>query len=875
MGASDSKIVFKRGIFRLSEERNIPADDEYWTSFWELPESSEDVFSLFSPADIRRSRDQALENIETLILALTSRLFVLRHHPSFPDNELAPEREALNCVRVLTRILPYLYEKESLHQWEEQFFWGARKRRTRQATIANEVLFDEARGDKEDTDGEKEHFEDAKPLAEELLDTMVDMLFFSEFTIPKQQPGRPKVTYAIWQSGVGCNTAVPTTKEFESNRCELLRLILALAGRGLYMSSPTLTQSGVRTLTHLCTNPDKQVVLSVLCSLLNTTLKYHPASWRVPYNSLVIRDTKQLLVTQSLHLLLAMLVYTVPEHIDAASRKNYYRHFLGRLHRPQDFQFIVDGVSRILTQPLQDKTSYLPGTHASINLSAEMLMLFWEMIQCNKRFRSFVIDTDRAHDFIVLTLFYAIEYKNDPAKQGIVRMCAFLLQTMSVEKNFGLHLNKKFVGQESLPPGIRINSFDGSYADFLIHSIYTLITTSQGGLTAIYPALLAIINNIAPYIENLGASGSSQLMHLFVLMSSPSFLLANETNHTLLRSLLESINTIVEHKYKENTQLVVAIIKNKKPVENLRTFTLESGLEEMERRNRRRKDANGNGDADITSRRTSVDSVEAPRSPVDQTHGLEDVSEDNAFAIGEDDDSDDEPQPTPAASTTSENQSQTSSTPNVDDSVPVQLRGMSEKARGKMPAGVRSFSRQNSTTSLGTYSVAGQSASGNFEPSSYWIESWLPELPLHTFLTVIQQVSSLLPRKAGQDVFSPVNIQRIREMDLVGVEAAPIKVHSFEWSPLSLGWYESMLWGVVYASEMQIAKGTSGIWTGTGVKLFRIQETAAAGPTLSSPRGAVDAVGSNIVSRLGQINLRGAGGAGGSAGGYASQASGN
>ncbi|KAM3523449.1 hypothetical protein MY4038_008186 [Beauveria bassiana] len=796
MGASDSKIVFKRGIFRLSEERDIPADDEYWTSFWELPESSEDVFSLFSPADIRRSRDQALENIETLILALTSRLFVLRHHPSFPDNELAPEREALNCVRVLTRVLPYIYEKESLHPWEEQFFWGSRKRRTRQGAIANEVLFDESRDDKEETEGDKTHFEDAKPLAEELLDTLVDMLFFSEFTIPKQQPGRPKVTYAIWQSGVGCNTA---------------------------------------------------------------TLKYHPASWRVPYNSLIIRDTKQLLVTQSLHLLLATLVYTVPEHIDASSRKNHYRHFLGRLHRPQDFQFIVDGVSRILTQPLQDKTSYLPGTHASINLSAEMLMLFWEMIQCNKRFRAFVIDTDRAHDFIVLTLFYAIEYKNDPAKQGIVRMCAFLLQTMSVEKNFGLHLNKKFVGQESLPPGIRINSFDGSYADFLIHSIYTLITTSQGGLTAIYPALLAIINNIAPYVENLSASGSSQLMHLFVLMSSPSFLLANETNHPLLRSLLESISTIIEHKYKENPQLVAAIIKNKKPIESLRTFTLESGLQEIERRNRRRKDTSGDGDTTgFASRRTSVDSLEPTRSPVvGQAHNLGEVVEDNAFAVGDDDDSDDEPQATPAASTTSENQSQTSSIPNADDSVPVQLRGMSEKARGKMPAGLRSFSRQNSTTSLGAYSAAGQSASGTFEPSAYWIESWLPELPLHTFLTVIQQVTSLLPRKAGQDMFSAENMQRLREIDLVGIEASPIKVQSFEWSPLSLGWYESMLWGIVYASEMQIAKGTSGIWTGTAVKLFRIQETAPTGPSLSSPRGAVDAVGSNIVSRIGQINLRG------------------
>lgn len=32
MGASDSKIGFKQGIFKLSEERNIAAHDPYWTS---------------------------------------------------------------------------------------------------------------------------------------------------------------------------------------------------------------------------------------------------------------------------------------------------------------------------------------------------------------------------------------------------------------------------------------------------------------------------------------------------------------------------------------------------------------------------------------------------------------------------------------------------------------------------------------------------------------------------------------------------------------------------------------------------------------------------------------------------------------------------
>ncbi|KAM0204795.1 hypothetical protein ACHAPA_001111 [Fusarium lateritium] len=876
MGASDSKLVFKRGIFRLSEERNIPADDAYWTSFWELPESSEDVFSLFTPADIRRTRDRALENLETLILAVTSRLFILRHHPSFPDPELAPEREALNCVRVLTRILPYLYEKESLADWEQQFFWAQRRKRTRQAAIANEILFDEAQEAERKADTTQ--YEEVKPLAEELVDTLVDLLFFSDLALPRQQNGRPKVSYAIWQSGVGCNTAVATTKEYESNRSEILRLLMTLAGQSMYMTAGVLPQNGVRTLTHLCACPDKQVVLSMLCSLLNTTLKYNPATWRVPYNTLVFKDSKQILVTYSLHFLLVLLLYPIPESPSNPSPKNSYRHFLGRLHRAQDFQFIVDGMTRILNQPLQEKSSYLPGSQTSGHFAPEILMLFWEILQCNKRFRSFIVDTERAHDFVVLALFYALEYKNDATKQGVVRMCAFLLQTLSVETNFGVNLNKFFEGQESLPVAIRVPGFRGTYADFLILSIYNLITTSQGKLSAIYPALLAVINNIAPYLEGLSSTSSSKLMQLFSSMSSPSFLLVNETNHTLLHSLLESISSILENKYRKNPELVFSILRNKKRVEALRSFTLESGQEEIERRNRRRKDSGQYIDPlEAVSVRSSVDSLRSPSSAHPRHSSLEEVPEDGAFAIGDDDDDDDdddedddddddddedsddeEHQATPARSASSDAPSRRSSTPNVEDAVPTQLRGMSEKARGKMPAGVPSFSRQNSTTSLGGHSISGQSSAGAFEPSAHWIDSWLHELPLHTILSIIQQVSALLPRQElTAETPAPETLRRISGVEILGIEPSPPRVHSFEWSQLALGWYESLLWGVVFTNEMQVSRGTMGIWNGTSIKLFRVQETAPEGPTLTSPRGAVDAVGSNIVSRIGQINLRG------------------
>jgi hypothetical protein len=80
-----------------------------------------------------------------------------------------------------------------------------------------------------------------------------------------------------------------------------------------------------------------------------------------------------------------------------------------------------------------------------------------------------MIDTDRAHDFVILILFYALENKNDMSKQGLIRMCVFVLQTMSVESNFGKSLNKRFEAQSTLPQSIRIANFHGSYADYLIH----------------------------------------------------------------------------------------------------------------------------------------------------------------------------------------------------------------------------------------------------------------------------------------------------------------------------------------------------------------------------------------------------------------------
>ena len=82
------------------------------------------------------------------------------------------------------------------------------------------------------------------------------------------------------------------------------------------------------------------------------TLNFNPASWRLPYDHVVWKDPKQILASSCLQFLLILLLYPVPEEGQSPPPKNYFRHFLGRLHRPQDFQFIAEGMKRILNQPV-------------------------------------------------------------------------------------------------------------------------------------------------------------------------------------------------------------------------------------------------------------------------------------------------------------------------------------------------------------------------------------------------------------------------------------------------------------------------------------------------------------------------------------------
>lgn len=293
------------------------------------------------------------------------------------------------------------------------------------------------------------------------------------------------------------------------------------------------------------------MVNGLLCSLLNTVLKYNPNLWLAlsDVNGALdlatgANDAKKLLVTNCLHLMLVLVVYDPP-----TQTRNQFRQSMSSLHRPDDLQFIQTGLSTVLAQPVSSNGnfSYSIGKDKALPWAPEMISLLWELLQCNKRFRRYLVETGCALDYVILVLYYALDAKDDAAKHGVLRMCVFVLQTFSAEAAFAAKLTQPFKHTETLPALMRIPNFHGSYGDFLICSIYTISKTAhrRPELESIWPALVAIIKNVGPSQKNLTRATSSKMMSIFDMLSSPGFLLANDSNNTLLISFLDACNEIV------------------------------------------------------------------------------------------------------------------------------------------------------------------------------------------------------------------------------------------------------------------------------------------------------------------------------------------
>lgn len=239
--------------------------------FWERPETAEHVFETITPTDIRNMRDNQFVNLETLILETCRHLIHLRWSShSLSDRDAGAGKEVLNCIRILTRVLPFIYESDDLRDWERAFFWEEGKHQSGErrpsATISGGPRSAESIATTTNTATTNQS--DPQPtgpkcLGLDLVDTLLDLSFWAGFTLPINPDGPNGPTYGFWQSGIAYERRLDTSKEFESRRTEIMQLLLTLESKSIYMNTGTLGTTVCHFHTSSCTNLPNSRLFSV------------------------------------------------------------------------------------------------------------------------------------------------------------------------------------------------------------------------------------------------------------------------------------------------------------------------------------------------------------------------------------------------------------------------------------------------------------------------------------------------------------------------------------------------------------------------------------------------------------------------------------
>ena len=188
---------------------------------------------------VRLALIDAPENVATLLRVVTKRLFNLVSDHTFPtatntsvtsfatsfiksgasSNERNATKEVLNCLRLLQRVLPVVFELDmDSSKLELEVFW---KREVVEEEPEHDVEPSAAQFVIEDEDDDEDAAPSASPnaasgpsqtndsstktkktlpsLAERLMSCLVDLLFCCGFTLPsKIQVDYHKINYTIW-----------------------------------------------------------------------------------------------------------------------------------------------------------------------------------------------------------------------------------------------------------------------------------------------------------------------------------------------------------------------------------------------------------------------------------------------------------------------------------------------------------------------------------------------------------------------------------------------------------------------------------------------------------------------------------------------------
>ena len=150
---------------------------------------------------------------------------------------------------------------------------------------------------------------------------------------------------------------------------------------------------------------------------------YDPVGLGLPYNHLLFTDSREPLVEAALQLLIVTLDWdscaqaansSLDVDQNAMVHENLFINYLSRIHREEDFAFMLHGFTRLLKNPLIQ--TYLPNSNKKVQNHQELLVYFWKVCDFNKKFMYYVLKSSDVLDVLVPILFHLNDSRADQCK---------------------------------------------------------------------------------------------------------------------------------------------------------------------------------------------------------------------------------------------------------------------------------------------------------------------------------------------------------------------------------------------------------------------------------------------------------------------------
>jgi len=817
MGGQSSRAIFTDIVTQLKTTDVDPNDHDFWDDLWKTTLNVDDIFELIQPEDVRLLIEDRPNNLKTLFTQAVAQLYqvVETPYPVYFD-------QALNCARILSRVLPFMLESNS--KFVKELFWtrqqvpkpkasggggadAAAAPGTSSTAAAAEGATEAAGGDG------GEDVQESEPVAVILVNAIFHLLFLPDFTIEdpnmdfaEEDLSSPEFKSALmWAPGVGSTEkSVVTSTAYDKNRIDVLRVMIAAFCDALYQV-PDAYDSCASMWLEVATSCDSPYAEIVFYSLMNTVLGYDPVGWGMPYGNLVSTDTAKPLMEAAVQALIVLLDYghpIRPPHLNGnggvgsgadgtasagpplpyvsadetdSQGFNVFRRIMSTVEDPAQLNFIFRGFVRLLNNVPQAEASYLPYSITRVGIEQELLVLLWKCLEEIPKFMPYILRHCDVTEILVPVCYFMLEGRRDPSKVGLMYLCTFTLLKLSGERNFGVSLNKPY----SLRLPVDVPLFSGNHTDLLVIVLHKMIVSGLEKLSALYNCFLTIICNVSPYCKALSTVASVKLVNLFQLFTSPRFLYANEGNHVYVAMLLETLNNIVQYQYEGNVNIVYAIVRRKEIFESLAALTLPAAI---------------SGAAELAAKRQARAEEKGKEANGKAGGGATAAAGGKKNKADEDSEPSSNPMPTELVSTTSVVERER------EDGESGEVEAVS--AKGPLSSGASS-----SSSSASSSSSSASSSAGRFVPTQAWLDEVKAELPLNTIMRLLRHLVPQVDELAAAGGVDEMQVlDFIRQTTMVGLLPVPhpIVIRKYQPNKYTCLWFTAFQWGVIFMHNQQV-----------------------------------------------------------------------